>query len=212
MFDNYIFDFDGTLADSKICSILATKEAFLEFGLKEPSEKEIEYFMGIPIEQSFIELSEQKLNDKELEELIAIFRINYKYLENSNIKLFPKIFEKLEELTKSKKKLFVVSSKKSDVLMRNMKTLGISDFFTEAIGSDKVQKYKPNPDGIEYILNKYELNKKSTIYIGDAIFDIQMAKSIDVSSCAVTWGSHSKKSLSSENPSYIIDLINELKL
>lgn len=33
MFDNYIFDFDGTLADSKQCSILATKETFLEFGL-----------------------------------------------------------------------------------------------------------------------------------------------------------------------------------
>ncbi|TBW82143.1 HAD hydrolase-like protein, partial [Staphylococcus epidermidis] len=27
-FDNYIFDFDGTLANSKQCAIEATKEAF----------------------------------------------------------------------------------------------------------------------------------------------------------------------------------------
>lgn len=125
--------------------------------------------------------------------------------------MFHNVFEKLAELKYNYKNLFVVSSKKSDVLVRNMQTLGINAFFMEAIGSDKVQNYKPNPDGLLYILDKYEFNKENTIYIEDAIFDIQMANSIDVPSCAVTWWSLSKESLSNEQPNYIIELINELK-
>lgn len=50
---SYIFDFDGTIADSKQCSILATKEAFQILDLEIPSIEDIEYYMGIPIEQSF---------------------------------------------------------------------------------------------------------------------------------------------------------------
>ena len=46
-FDNYIFDFDGTLANSKQCAIEATKEAFAQFGLSEPSDADIVHYMGI---------------------------------------------------------------------------------------------------------------------------------------------------------------------
>ena len=64
---------------------------------------------------------------------------------------------------------------KTDVLKRNLKILKIEHLFLEVIGSDKVKEYKPSPDGILYIVNKYHLNKNETIYIGDAIFDMQMA-------------------------------------
>ena len=53
MYKNIIFDFDGTIADSKKCSLIATKKAFSDYGLEEPSDSQIEYYMGIPIEKSF---------------------------------------------------------------------------------------------------------------------------------------------------------------
>ncbi|CAM5179477.1 HAD superfamily hydrolase (TIGR01509 family)/HAD superfamily hydrolase (TIGR01549 family)OS=Ureibacillus acetophenoni OX=614649 GN=SAMN05877842_11363 PE=4 SV=1 [Ureibacillus acetophenoni] len=46
--------------------------------------------------------------------------------------------------------------------------------------------------------------------IGDAIFDLQMAKSAGVVSCGVTWGSHKKDLLLTEEPDYVIDEIGEL--
>lgn len=52
-FDNYIFDFDGTLADTKKCGEVATQSAFKACGLTEPSSKEITHYMGIPIEECF---------------------------------------------------------------------------------------------------------------------------------------------------------------
>lgn len=46
----------------------------------------------------------------------------------------------------------MVSSKKTEVLLRNLDHLGLGRFIKEAIGSDKVTRYKPDPDGINYII------------------------------------------------------------
>lgn len=42
------------------------------------------------------------------------------------------------------------------------------------------------------------------------IFDIQMRKNANCLACAVTWGSHSKEKLQSENPTYLIDDVQAL--
>ena len=209
MYKNLIFDFDGTIADSKECSIVATQKSFKERGLEEPTVNLIEYYMGIPIEKSFSLMSSVDLDDHQLEALIKTFRQNYKEVESSYLKLYKHMTEQLQSLSKGKQ-LFVVSSKKTDVLIRNLEILDIDHLFTEVIGSDKVNHYKPSPDGINYILNKYQLENEETIYIGDAIFDMQMANSAKVASCAVTWGTHSIEELKSENPTYIIHEVTEL--
>lgn len=209
MYKNLIFDFDGTIADSKECSIVATQKSFKERGLEEPTVNLIEYYMGIPIEKSFSLMSSVDLDDHQLEALIKTFRQNYKEVESSYLKLYKHMTEQLQSLSKDKQ-LFVVSSKKTDVLIRNLEILDIDHLFTEVIGSDKVNHYKPSPDGINYILNKYQLENEETIYIGDALFDMQMANSAKVASCAVTWGTHSIEELKSENPTYIIHEVTEL--
>ena len=209
MYKNLIFDFDGTIADSKECSIVATQKSFKERGLEEPTVNLIEYYMGIPIEKSFSLMSSVDLDDHQLEALIKTFRQNYKEVESSYLKLYKHMTEQLQSLSKDKQ-LFVVSSKKTDVLIRNLEILDIDHLFTEVIGSDKVNHYKPSPDGINYIMNKYQLENEETIYIGDAIFDMQMANSAKVASCAVTWGTHSIEELKSENPTYIIHEVTEL--
>ena len=209
MYKNLIFDFDGTIADSKECSIVATQKSFKERGLEEPTVNLIEYYMGIPIEKSFSLMSSVDLDDHQLEALIKTFRQNYKEVESSYLKLYKHMTEQLQSLSKDKQ-LFVVSSKKTDVLIRNLEILDIDHLFTEVIGSDKVNHYKPSPDGINYILNKYQLENEETIYIGDAIFDMQMANSAKLASCAVTWGTHSIEELKSENPTYIIHEVTEL--
>lgn len=46
--------------------------------------------------------------------------------------------------------------------------------------------------------------------VGDATFDIQMAKAANVESCAVTWESHSKKDLELEQPTYMVQTVKDL--
>ncbi|MCO5496158.1 HAD family hydrolase [Enterococcus innesii] len=205
-----IFDLDGTLLDSKECSVKATKAAFTEMGLKVPSEVVIEHYMGIPIEESFFKMSEQPLDQEIAAELIRIFRTYYQTYEESTLTVFPEIPHILEILNKRKVPCFVVSSKKTAVVKRNLAAQDLADFFEEIIGSDAVSHYKPHPEGINQLVTQYQFEPTKTIMVGDAIFDIQMGKAAGVKTIAVTWGSHNAKKLSAEKPDAVAETPQEI--
>lgn len=107
-----IFDFDGTLADSGECAFLAIQFAFKESRLSIPTKDEINYYMGIPIEQSFQEMSGYQLDDETFSRLLAQFRLSYQRFEVETLTAFFEIDVVLRELNSREIKLFVVSSKK----------------------------------------------------------------------------------------------------
>lgn len=206
----FIFDFDGTLADSERCSILATQSAFRTVGLPVPTELDIAYYMDIPIEQSFREMSTKALNEDEFHQLLSIFREAYKNLEADTLTVFPNIPQVLHKLQQLTIKCFVVSSKKSDVLLRNLQSLKIDHYIDGIIGSDYVSHYKPHPESLLLLSERYALRLENCLMIGDAIFDIQMGHSAKTKTCAVTWGSHTKEKLLKEKPTYCIGSVHEL--
>ena len=69
-----LFDFDGTLADSAQCSILATQAAFTAQHLPVPDAAAIVHSMGIPIETAFRSLGAAALDNAAYAALLADFR------------------------------------------------------------------------------------------------------------------------------------------
>ena len=207
---NYIFDFDGTLADSERCSILATQAAFQQQELDVPDEERIRYFMGIPIERSFKEMAQKELSTAEFADLLSIFRKMYQQFEQESLRLFPGMDHVLNTLCSQQKNCFVVSSKKSDVLLRNLQSLHIAQYFKDIVGSDKVTNYKPHPEGLQLLLKLYGLEAVESVMIGDAIFDIQMGRSAGIKSCGVSWGSHGQAELLAEKPDYFLHQVADL--
>ena len=124
MLENYLFDFDGTIADSGETGIIAVQKAFVDYGLEKPTAESVRYYMGVPIETFFPKISNRELNDTEWEEVFAIFRQYYSELELEITQLFPGMKETLMQLVEDGKRLFVVSSKNSISLNRNLENLG----------------------------------------------------------------------------------------
>lgn len=155
-------------------------------------------------------MSEQPLDQETATELIRIFRAYYQTYEESTLKVFPEIPHVLEILNKRKVPCFVVSSKKTAVVKRNLAAQDLVAFFEEIIGSDAVTHYKPHPEGINKVVAHYQFDPIKTIMVGDAIFDIQMGKAAGVKTIAVTWGSHDPKKLSEENPDALVDAPREI--
>lgn len=79
--------------------------------------------MGIPIEESFLKLADRPLDEVALAKLIDTFRHTYQSIEKDYIYEFAGITEAITSLYNQGKKLFVVSSKKSDVLERNLSAI-----------------------------------------------------------------------------------------
>ncbi|MER2106060.1 MAG: HAD family hydrolase [Solibacillus sp.] len=204
---HYIFDFDGTLADSENCSILATQAAFRACHLPVPTDAEIAHYMGIPIERSFKEMANRDFTEQAFDELLTTFRSYYQQFEPDTLQLFPGMMEVLQTLQQRGAKCFVVSSKKTDVLKRNLTALQIDGFFQDCIGSDQVKHYKPHPEGIFLLLERFRLQAADCVMIGDATFDMQMGKAANCRTCAVTWGSHTKELLEAEEPDIVVEQV-----
>lgn len=146
--ENYIFDFDGTLADSEQCNMIATQYVFQHQGYKVPNAEQITYYMSVSIEKSFPLMIGETVDSTTLDELLTTFRSIYQQIEQDTLRIFPKIEEVLQTLQEQKKRCFVLSSKKTAVLKRNLEILKIHTFFEDAIGSDRVTHYKPDPASI----------------------------------------------------------------
>lgn len=210
MLENYLFDFDGTIADSGETGIIAVQKAFVDYGLEKPTAESVRYYMGVPIETFFPKISNRELNDAEWEEVFAIFRQYYSELELEITQLFPGMKETLMQLVEDGKRLFVVSSKNSVSLNRNLENLGIADLFTDTIGSDQVENYKPAPDGINILANRHDLDKAKTVMIGDAKYYLQMGKAAEVKTCGCAWDTYDIELLKKEEPDYLLEKVEKL--
>lgn len=210
---NYLFDFDGTIADSGDAAILATQECFKDFDLKVPTDEQVRYYMGVPIETFIPEMVEKQgknYTDAQYEEMYDSFRKHYGEVEAKTTKLFPGMKATLEQLNKENKNLYIVSSKHTTSLKRNLKQLGIIDLFAEIVGSDQVKNYKPAPDGVLMVLAHNNLNKNDSVMIGDAKYDIEMGQAAGVKTCGCLWDAFDKAALEKRHPNYLINKPEEL--
>lgn len=53
--------------------------------------------------------------------------------------------------------------------------LEILDYFTEIVTTANGFARKPDPEGVNYLVEKYQLDKTSTYYIGDRTLDVDVA-------------------------------------
>ncbi|KRK86621.1 HAD family hydrolase [Lentilactobacillus sunkii] len=210
MINNYFFDFDKTLASSGNASVSATKEAYKSMGLTVPNTNSILSYMGIPAEISFKKMAVEKLDSKQILQLTDKFRSIYQDVELQSTKLYPGILEMLQQLSHEKKNLFIVSSKKTDAVKRNLKNLKIIGFFNAVVGFDMVKNYKPAPDGILLLIDIYHLNKVESIMVGDAKYDIQMGHAAGVKTCGALWDAFDVQGLTKAHPTYLIDQPKQL--
>lgn len=206
-----LFDFDGTLADSVQCAILATRQAFRDHHLPAPADAAIVQQMGIPIERCFRTLGATDLDDDAFAALLATFRQHYAAAAENHIRLYPGIAALLAALKAQQRQTGIVSSKKTAILRANCEQLGISAHIDVFIGSDTVQHYKPHPEGIRLALAALDGDPAAALYIGDATTDIEIGHAAGVKTCAVTWGAHDKAALAASAPDFMVDDVAALQ-
>jgi len=207
---NFFFDFDSTLADTRNVAVIATQRAFAARGLTQPSRAAVVSYMGVPIEVSFAKMADHALTAAELESLYTTFREQYQQAEQLGISLFTGMADTLSELKARGERLYVVSSKHSVPLQRNLDQVGLGTTFAAISGSDTVANYKPAPDGILNLVDRFDLVAAESVMIGDAKYDMQMGHNAGVATAAALWGAADPESVRAEEPTYLLQTPMEL--
>ena len=171
----FFFDFDGVLLDSVGVKTEAFVTLFEPYGSKVLEQlldhhrlnggisrvDKIEYahanFIGAPLSADELATWGKRYSD------LVFDRV-------AQVPWIPGAQELLEEIS-GKCPIFVISGTPETELKQVIKARGIEHYFTEILGSP-IRK----PQHIRYLLEKYQLDPASCVFVGDALTDYHAAR------------------------------------
>lgn len=203
-----IFDLDGTLVDSKDDIINSVNYTLKKLGLKEKKPGLITGYIGWGVE-ALIGDSLGKENLKLKDKALDIFKEYYRKHATDKTSLYPGVKEILENL-KNKRKV-IITNRNYEFTISTLEFFEIFEYFDHIEGGDNIECAKPSPCPLDKIVDKFGVEKKKSIIIGDMHLDILAGKRSGIITCGVTYGIGRKKDILDAKPDYVIDSLPELK-
>jgi HAD superfamily hydrolase (TIGR01549 family) len=199
-----IFDVDGVLVDSNRIIIDLFKEIAKKMKLETPSDEDIVGLMGQSLEDNIKFL----WPDCDVELFARKYREKFVKIK---IPAFEGTLESIEKLKKSGFKLGIVSGKKRFYLEKNLIDAGFNlESFDVIISAEDSKEHKPSPKPILIACEKIGVKPTETLYVGDAKFDYEAAKSAKANFVAVHHGLLSEKELKKMGVKNIINTVSDL--
>lgn len=210
MLKNFIFDLDGTLINSSNEVLLCLKKSFIKADCPFYENKLSSDIIGPPLKEIIKSVCHNDIDDKILEKVMFNFRDIYDNEPDDISELYDGVIDLLYDLKKSDNKLFIATFKPNKPTTRILSQFKLS-IFDDVYTIDKFNKIMNKAEMIKDILCKYSLKSDETVMIGDALSDVQAAKSADVLSIGVLWGYCKNKEDLIKNADFTVNNIEELK-
>ena len=205
-----IFDFDGTLGDTRRNIVTTMQMTIAELGLSGRTDDECASKIGLPLDGCF-----EALYPDEAKDTIQLCAETYRRIFQENLltmkpQVFPKVKETLSMLKERGYTLTIASSRWHKSLSELTHDLDIAEFISYLVGADDVEKAKPNPEPVIKTLATMGADASQTLVVGDMNVDILMGLNAGAITCGVTYGNGTRKELEDAGADYIINSIDEL--
>lgn len=210
-FDLLLFDFDGTLIDSKVDIATSVNLTLRDLGLPQRSQEEIFGFVGDGVKR-LLRLSVGEENLEKYEEALRTFRLHYLAHCLDTTDFFPGIDEVLQLCHPVQKA--VVTNKSLEYTLRILEGLQVADLFTAVESPEDSSELKPDPGMLLRVLDKLGISPGRAIMVGDSTNDVRAAKAANMKVCAVGYGYGHREKVMALDPDYYcerpIDLVHVL--
>ncbi len=189
-----VFDLDGTLLDTLDDLHLCVNIALRKNNLPLRTKSEVRTFVGNGI-RKLIERSVPKNADECLtERVFADFREAYDAHCEDSTKPYEGIPELLEQLRERKIKTAILSNK-AQFAVSKLHEKFFKDSISIALGESEEVPRKPDPTGLQKIIDTLGERGGCTLYVGDSEVDLQTAENAGVQAVSVLWGFKDKSFL-----------------
>jgi beta-phosphoglucomutase len=209
MFEAAIFDWDGTLADTKQVVVASFQKALSEVHCK-ISDEFIERRIGIGSAETFREIlrsAKLRFDDLLINRLVKM-KIQNEIDMSKGVHLFDGATDLLKSL-QGKVKLGLASMNDREVINRMLKKTNITKFFDVTVTADDVVNSKPNPEIFLNCARKLGSKPEECAVIEDSIFGVEAAKAAKMGCIVVLTGVYSRRLLEEANPDLIVDSLKE---
>lgn len=203
-----VFDWDGTLVDSKQVLIASFQETTREV-LGEPfptAHEDVERMIQVRGQEAFAEIAG---GDRELYERIeAVFHRVYVERQRQ-IEAFPGALETLRALREAGHRVGVATSKARSRLDIEAERTGIGALLDVSVSGDEVAVAKPDPESVTAAIAALGADPAASLYVGDGPNDVIAAKGAGAIPVAVSFGFHPAEARAA-GPAHVIDSLSEL--
>lgn len=187
MIETLIFDLDGTLADTAPDLTTAMNHSLTTLGKAKKPEGLLKSYIGEGLD-NFLSRAFESDRSEILKQAKLIFKEYYSRNLINKTRLYPGVKSTLKNLKSCGLKFYVCSNKPIDFILPILRGLGINDLITESVGQYRFATIKPDPEGINYLLQKYETRSEQAMIIGDHFTDIETGLRAGIRSVFCSFG------------------------
>lgn len=206
LFRAFVFDLDGTLADSVESIAYSANQAIEECGLRANEVERYKEFAGDGAAK-MLERSLIAAGDTELHYFEQVQR-RYKELFSENcmyqVKVYDGIYDTISVLKEGGMKLGVLSNKPDLRAIDVVEALFGRGYFDKVQGQTDNVPRKPSPAGALKMAGELGLQPAQCIYVGDTNTDMLTGKRAGMFTVGVLWGFRDRKELEENGADLII--------
>jgi phosphoglycolate phosphatase len=206
-----IFDFDGTLVDSRSLILESHRIVFSEFQLPAPSSADSLALVGKSLDVILTQLAGPSAPILEMvrayDLLLPQLRADSAFAE----KPFDGVGDLLAELScASDTVLGLATGHRTDTIAPALAELRWTDFFKTIQAADTAPS-KPHPAMLLQALAATGVIPEHAMFIGDTTFDMEMAQAAGLRSIGVGWGYHQTERLAATGAHRVVQSVDQLR-
>lgn len=190
--NNIVFDFDGTIADSKFAICEAMERACIRQGVAYVGDDEFMEHIGKDLELLIVDASPDLLDEETISELARSYRETFRF---NLVTMFDGMRRVMELCNDIGDKIAIASSRHSRSLNALIAQFEIKALINTVVAGDQVSEPKPHQEMLWEVAKELQCNPRELIVVGDGTWDIEMAKNCGAFGIGVTWGTHDEVQL-----------------
>ena len=209
MYDAVIFDWDGTLADTKDIVVTSFQKVLKQIGCNVADEF-IRRLIGIGSRNTFKEaLKTQNIpfDEKWIDELVKR-KIDTAIGLADRVRLFDGALELLESLN-GRVKIALASMNNRRIIKKMLRVTPIQRYFEVIVTAEEVDKPKPDPEIFLKCASELASKPKHCVVLEDSVFGVEAAKAAEMECIAVSTGAYSKQELDKAGADMIVGSLTQ---
>lgn len=206
----FIYDFDGTIGDTRLTIVTTLQATLHHYGYDNLSNDTCAATIGLTLEDAFQRMINGLSRSKAID-MAAYYRIIF---EDNKALLkpqpFPHVIDTIRAVHEQGIIQTIASSRGNQSLMDFVSDMHLTPYISMVVGANDVTNPKPHPEAVITTMNRMGISAEDTLVVGDMPFDIMMGANAHCDTCGVTYGNATRQQLADSGATFIIDDFQQL--